>query len=148
MRQHVEITVIQAGVSAAEGLTVLRELDKHIRGDGVIISLQVEPLPDGSRRSVWESRVRNGIIRWTERDVFDEEQCAMHFELIEGDLEMLQGRWQLDDVPEGCRIKFTCEFDIGIPSLSEFIDPLAKRILRETILGQLREIFGEALAVA
>jgi Polyketide cyclase / dehydrase and lipid transport len=148
MLQHVEVTGMHPEVSADEAFGVLRELDRHVHEGEVILSLRLDPEePDGSRQSHWETRFRNGILRWSQRDVLDPEARTMAFALTGGDAETLEGRWRIEPAERGCRIHFACDFDLGIPSLAEFLDPVAVRLLRETVEAQLTDIFGPDLRV-
>ena len=148
MLQHVEVTGVHPDVSADDAFRVLRELDRHVREGEVILSLTLAPKePDGSRMSHWETRFRNGILRWSQRDVLDEASRTMTFALSEGDAETLEGQWRIEPAEVGCLIHFACDFDLGIPSLSEFLDPVAVRLLRETVEAQLTDIFGPDLRV-
>src|SRR4051794_23188933 len=147
MLQHVEVTGVHAEVSADDAFGVLRELDTHVREGEVILSLRLEEEPGGTRVSHWETRFRNGILRWSQRDVLDPEARTMTFALTGGDAETLEGQWRIEPADEGCHIHFACDFDLGIPSLAEFLDPVAVRLLRETVEAQLTDIFGPDLRV-
>jgi hypothetical protein len=145
MRQHVEVSATHPQGNAAEAFRILRELDRHVVTGEVIRSLRVEPLGEDLRVSHWDVKFRNGILRWSQRDEFDGPTQTMRFELVDGDAEVLEGTWRMEDRPAGCTITFSCEFDLGIPSLAEFLDPVAVRILGETVIAQLTEIFGPQL---
>src|SRR5918912_1058901 len=147
MLQHVEVTGVHEDVPADEAFDVLRELDRHVREGEVIISLRLSDADGDTRLSHWETRFRNGILRWTQRDVLDARTRTMTFSLSEGDAETLEGQWRIEPDGAGCRIHFACDFDIGIPSLAEFLDPVAVRLLRETVEAQLTDIFGSNLRV-
>jgi ribosome-associated toxin RatA of RatAB toxin-antitoxin module len=147
MLQHVEVTGVHQGVPADEAFDVLRELDQHVREGEVIISLTLSDQDGDTRLSHWETRFRNGILRWTQRDVLDRDARTMTFALSEGDAETLEGQWRIEPAEGGCQIHFACDFDIGIPSLAEFLDPVAVRLLRETVEAQLTDIFGPDLRV-
>jgi hypothetical protein len=147
MLQHVEVTGVHEDVSADDAFGVLRDLDRHVSEGEVILSLQLEQESGGGRVSHWETRFRNGILRWSQRDVLDPEARTMTFALSEGDAETLEGQWRIEPAETGCRIHFACDFDLGIPSLSEFLDPVAVRLLRETVEAQLTDIFGPDLRV-
>jgi Polyketide cyclase / dehydrase and lipid transport len=149
MLQHVEVTGVHPDVSADDAFGVLRELDRHVREGEVILSLTLDGDGD-TRTSHWETRFRAGILRWSQRDVLDAETRTMAFALSEGDAETLEGEWRIEpaETPQaGCLIHFSCDFDLGIPSLSEFLDPVAVRLLRETVEAQLTDIFGPDLRV-
>ena len=147
MRQHVEVTGVHDGVSADEAFGVLRELDKHVQSGEVILSLRVDEETDGRRLSHWETKFRNGILRWSQLDDLDPVERTMRFSLTEGDAAELEGEWRIESTDSGCRIHFASDFDIGIPSLAEFLDPVAVRVLRETVVAQLTDIFGPDLRV-
>jgi hypothetical protein len=147
MRQHVEVTGMHDRVTADEAFAVLRELDRHVRAGEVILSLRLEDEPGGTRVSHWETKFRNGILRWSQRDTLDAEARTMTFELCEGDAETLEGTWRIEPAGSGCRITFACDFDLGIPSLADFLDPVAVRLLRESVAAQLTDIFGPELRV-
>lgn len=147
MLQHVEVTGVHPDVSADDAFGVLRELDRHVREGDVILSLRLDDGDGTTRVSHWETRFRNGILRWSQLDVLDPESRTMTFALTEGDAETLEGQWRIEPAEVGCRIHFACDFDLGIPSLSEFLDPVAVRLLRETVEAQLTDIFGPNLHV-
>lgn len=131
--------------TARDAFAILRDLDRHVTTDGVIRSLRIERRDGDSRISHWDVKFRNGILRWTQRDELDEDAGTMRFVAIGGDVEVLEGAWRVTDADGGVRIAFWCEFDLGIPSLAEFIDPVAVRLLKETVRAQLVEIFGDEL---
>jgi ribosome-associated toxin RatA of RatAB toxin-antitoxin module len=145
MRQQVEVRATHPHGNADQAFSVLRELDRHVVTGEVIRSLTVEPLGDDLRVSHWDVKFRNGILRWSQRDEFDAATRTMRFELVDGDAEVLEGTWRMEDRADGCTITFSCEFDLGIPSLAEFLDPVAVRILGETVIAQLTDIFGPEL---
>jgi hypothetical protein len=147
MRQHVEVTGVHEGVSADEAFGVLRELDRHVQSGEVILSLRLDAETDGRRISHWETKFRNGILRWSQLDELDPVERTMRFTLTEGDAAELEGEWRIEPAEEGCRIHFASDFDLGIPSLAEFLDPVAVRLLRETVAAQLTDIFGPELRV-
>ena len=147
MLQHVEVTGVHPDVSADEAFAVLCELDRHVREGATIISLRLEDHDGDTRVSHWETRFRNGILRWSQRDVLDPQARTMTFALRDGDAETLEGQWRIELAEQGCRIHFACDFDLGIPSLSDFLDPVAVRLLRETVEAQLTDIFGPDLRV-
>jgi ribosome-associated toxin RatA of RatAB toxin-antitoxin module len=145
MRQQVEVSALHPTGTAKEAFAVLRDLDRHVTTEGVIRALRIERRQRDSRISHWDVRFRNGVLRWSQRDELDEDSGTMRFTSVDGDVAVLEGAWRVTDADEGVRIAFWCEFDLGIPSLSEFIDPVAKRLLKETVRAQLVEIFGPEL---
>lgn len=83
--------------------------------------------------SDWEVYFRNGVLSWTEHDRADDAARTIDFAQSEGDFESFSGRWHVVATDRGCRVDFTTDFDFGIPSLVGILDPVAERVIKETI---------------
>lgn len=90
----------------------------------------VEPHEGGSD---WEVFFRNGILRWTETDRTDAAARTIDFAQTDGDFASFAGRWHVTGMDGGSRVDFTTDFDFGIPSLVGILDPVAERVIKETI---------------
>lgn len=93
--------------------------------------------------SKWEVNFRQGIMRWTEVDTFDAEQFSIHFQQIEGDAKSFSGAWLLSDTAGGCQIRFVASFDMGVPSISDIIEPIAEKALIENVESILHGLLGK-----
>lgn len=116
----------------------------------VVRSVTVEPsLPGEPIISAWEVFFRNGILSWTEADHLHPETATIDFEQTYGDFEEFSGGWQLTPVvvdgAPAVRVVFTADFDFGVPSLASIVDPVAERVLVETITEILRGLFVTVL---
>jgi ribosome-associated toxin RatA of RatAB toxin-antitoxin module len=112
----------------------------------VVRSVTVEPSAPGEPVvSAWEVFFRNGLLCWTEADHLHPETATIDFAQTVGDFEEFTGGWQLSTVlVDGTpyvRVLFTADFDFGVPSLASIIDPVAERVLVETITAILRGLF-------
>ncbi|MCF6521801.1 type II toxin-antitoxin system RatA family toxin [Streptomyces sp. JJ36] len=97
--------------------------------------------------SDWEVYFRNGILRWTEKDTEDREQRVITFAQDDGDFEDFGGEWRVLPQDDGCRIAFRADFDFGIPSLVGILDPVAERVIKETIARVVKGMFDGARVV-
>ncbi|SER48075.1 Ribosome association toxin PasT (RatA) of the RatAB toxin-antitoxin module [Streptomyces sp. yr375] len=103
-------------------------------------SVEILDLGGGRTGCAWEVTFRRGILKWTEEDRYDKENHRVDFSLLAGDLDRLVGHWRVEDVGEDCRVHFSCDFDMGIPTLADVIEPIAEHTLRDyiaVILGAL-----------
>lgn len=100
------------------------------------------PEADGALSSDWSVVFRNGLMRWSELDRFFSETLTVEFEQVKGDFEMFQGSWACEERSEGAVVTFRSEFDLGIPSLAEILDPVAESTLRDNILRILEGLMG------
>ena len=97
----------------------------------------------GRDASTWRVKFREGILEWTEADQFLPERKIIKFELLRGDLEHFAGQWSILEKPGQTRaVLFQAEFDLGIPSLSHILDPLAI----ESLSGNVRQILDGLFA--
>ena len=91
--------------------------------------------------SAWEVEFRNGLLRWTEKDDFDRAVLRITFAQIEGDLEAFSGQWNVTPVDMGCLVTFSAAFDLGIPSLAAFLEPVAQSAIEENVSKVLWGLF-------
>jgi ribosome-associated toxin RatA of RatAB toxin-antitoxin module len=112
-----------------------------------VLHVRVVDTPDdaaGRRRclSSWEVTFRDGILRWTELDVFDVEQRTIAFEQTEGDIEIFRGAWIVTPHAGGSEVRFEAELDLGLPGLADFLEPVAKKALEENVRELLTRLFA------
>lgn len=95
----------------------------------------------------WVVYFRNGLLRWSEIDVYDHAARHITFEQSAGDFETFQGRWSVVDAVGGCDVVFEAEFDFGIPSLAGILEPIASRVLKENVARILIGVTGTIVIV-
>jgi ribosome-associated toxin RatA of RatAB toxin-antitoxin module len=93
----------------------------------------VSTLPD-TTYSDWEVIFRSGPLRWTEVDYHKPDERQIAFEQHTGDFEEFRGCWQVIATEFGSQVSFEVTFDFGIPSLAGVLEPIAERVLKESIL--------------
>lgn len=99
-------------------------------------------------RSTWEVSFRDGVLKWTEEDRYDPVARRIDFSQVEGDMERFDGWWTVTDTEDGSLITFYSVFDLGLPGLAEFLEPVAHRALQENIRDLVEGLFGgEVLAI-
>jgi ribosome-associated toxin RatA of RatAB toxin-antitoxin module len=97
-----------------------------------------------SCRSTWEVTFRKGVLRWTETDWFHRDRLTIEFEQEDGDLALLHGRWLVEPSGDHAVINFELEFDLGLPGLETFLEPVAERALLENMEEIVRHLFASA----
>jgi ribosome-associated toxin RatA of RatAB toxin-antitoxin module len=109
------------------------ELDGATEADGA-----------ASARSTWEVTFRNGVMRWQEIDHFHRDRLAIEFEQEDGDLAVLRGSWLVAAEGDDATITFELEFDLGLPGLETFLEPVAERALRDNMTEIVHRLFETA----
>lgn len=140
--RSLEITARVADRSADEAYSILCDFERYPEHSEAVRSVTVEVSRDGLMTSSWETNFRSGILRWVETDVLDPAARAIAFQQTEGDIEHFSGEWRVEPFGEGAVIYFLAQFDMGMPSLSQILDPIAEQALRENIIAIIQGLFG------
>jgi ribosome-associated toxin RatA of RatAB toxin-antitoxin module len=97
--------------------------------------------PDDAPSSSWELHFRSGLLRWTEDEVFAPDDGEIRFEQTDGDFDSFTGTWTLRQQGGDVAVRFAADFDFGIPSLEGILDPIAERVIKETVAWALTGLF-------
>lgn len=89
--------------------------------------------------SAWRIMLNGSELSWQERDVFTAPH-RIDFDQIDGDLEVFRGSWVLTQVGSAVEVRLEIEFDIGIPSLTEVLDPLGIQAIQANSRSMLTAI--------
>lgn len=114
------------------------ELAPHVQSATVL-----QTFPDVAGRSSWELHFRSGLLRWSEGERFQRDALRIEFEQETGDFDSFRGFWALRQQGSDTVVRFEAEFDFGIPSLEGILDPIAERVIRETVAWALVGMFAQ-----
>lgn len=106
------------------------------------------PGDDGSYTVHWKVTFRGGLMQWSERDRLDIDALVHTFDLIEGDPHGFSGTWTAAERDGGCELRMDAEFDLGMPSLSHVLDPIAVEALEDAVADVVRNLFGDKVEIA
>ncbi len=141
--RHVELNAVVRTARATDVFDgVLRwerypELAPHVRATTVHGTY-----PDPVCGSSWELYFRSGLLRWTERDEFLRDELEIRFEQSDGDFDVFAGTWRFAQRDDDVTVEFAADFDFGITSLEGILDPIAERVIRETIAWAVTGLFA------
>ncbi|MEV4440691.1 SRPBCC family protein [Streptomyces sp. NPDC049577] len=138
--RYVRMAGTVPGRKAADVYPVVSDFSRYPELTDAVRSVEILDLGGGRTGCAWEVTFRRGILKWTEEDFFDDAGHRVEFALRDGDLDHLVGHWSVHDVEGGCRVCFSCDFDMGIPTLAEVIEPIAEQTLRDYIAVILRAL--------
>ena len=145
--RSLEISARVAGLSAGEAYSILCDFERYPEYSDAVRSVKIQTSPDGAMMSSWETNFRNGILRWSEIDVLDPAALSIAFQQTEGDIDLFLGHWKVKAAGDGAVIDFFAQFDMGMPSLSHILDPIAEQALRENIIAILQGLFGMQIEI-
>jgi ribosome-associated toxin RatA of RatAB toxin-antitoxin module len=97
------------------------------------------------RVSAWEVDLKGCVMRWVEHETFDSEKYRIEYRQLEGDLEEFEGYWQLHPLTEeSSRVVLAVQFEIGVPMLSEMLDPIAESAIADNSRAMLASLAAHA----
>ncbi len=136
----IELEVRCPHVDAGELYRALADYDRYPELVEIVRKVEVESTGSGSATSRWEVAFQTGILEWSELDEFDAQERTIRFEANGGDPEHYSGLWRVRETDDGSVVFFSADFDLGMPTFSAVIEPVAERTLRENVLAIVRGI--------
>lgn len=125
--------------------TVIRDVEARTRLMGGMSSVEVRETGPGFRVTAREAELKGCAMRWTEREEIDDEHHRLETHLIDGDLAAMDGQWQLERLgDDAVHVTLTVSFDIGVPELSDMLDPVAERAIHDSSAAMLAALASDA----
>ena len=141
--RHLDVQLAAAGWRAEDVYAILCDFERYPDHAVAVRTVRVKPAANGDVLSSWEVMFRTGVLRWTEEDHFDPVRHRIEFRQTEGDIEHFAGEWTVDDDGSGnSLIRFSADFDLGIPTLAGILEPIAERALRDNIRAIVCGLLG------
>ncbi|GAA2980019.1 SRPBCC family protein [Streptomyces fulvorobeus] len=137
----VDVTIGVPGIAPHAVYDRVTEFARYPDYAPVVRSVTVHGISGVEETSAWEVYFRNGILRWTESDHFDHQALTVTFAQLDGDFESFDGVWRVSSDGDEVRVVFRAEFDFGIPSLAGILEPVAERVIKETIARVVLGLF-------
>lgn len=113
-----------------------------------VVSVKILDEAGGQRSSRWAVLLKGSELEWDEAEVIDHERHRLEFHQTEGDLAYFTGYWQISTDGEETVVELHVEFDIGIPLMSEMLNPVAARALEDNSKAILRQLSRRAGATS
>ncbi|MFJ9343571.1 type II toxin-antitoxin system RatA family toxin [Streptomyces sp. NPDC101733] len=136
--RHVELDALVPAQQAGAVLDAVRQWERFPE---LAPHVNATTVHEDGKSSSWELHFRSGLLRWTEEDEFLPEQGEIRFVQSEGDFDSFNGVWKFRQDGDDVAVRFDGEFDFGIPSLEGILDPIAERVIRETVAWALTGLF-------
>ena len=144
----VAVTATAPGLDADDVFERVADFERYPQVCETVLSVSQEHLDGERTRSTWEVEFRDGVMEWTEEDRLDRRARTIEFTQTIGDFEHFAGRWAVRPQGSDSVVEFRAEFDLGVPSLGNLLEPIAGRSLRENIAAILRSLLGEQVRIA
>jgi coenzyme Q-binding protein COQ10 len=124
---------------------VVNDVESYPRLMEHVRSLEVRERQPTYRLTAWEVEMMGCLMHWVEREDIDPGRYRIDYRQIEGDLATFDGFWQLEPLTDAtCRVTLAVQFEIGVPMLSEMINPVAERAVHDSSRKMLLALAAEA----
>ena len=124
---------------------VVNDVEAYPRLMDHVQSLKVIERGPAHRLTEWVCELKGCVMRWVEREELDDARHRIEYRQVEGELAAFEGHWQLEPLPDGStRVSLSVFFDIGIPMLSEMLNPVAERAIRDNSRNMLLSLASQA----
>ena len=136
---YVEVT-LPVMAMAADIYPIIKEMEKYPEFMPDLVSVEVVEREANATVTRWVSNVDGRIIKWTERDDFDDAGMHIRDRQLDGDLRKFEGEWVLTPLAEGTEIKLTVDFEFGVPMIAGLLNPILKKKVRTNSENMLKAI--------
>lgn len=124
---------------------VINDLESYPRLMDHVRSLKIKEQTPTHRLAEWQIDLKGCVMRWNEREDIDRDRYRIDYRALDGDLAEFDGYWQLEALsPESTRVTHSVSFEIGIPMLSQILNPVAERAIRDNTHKMLASLGSQA----
>ncbi len=135
--------VVEAVVSGspARAYDLAKDMESYPEFMKDVVSLKVLEREGDAQISEWHGRLQGKVLKWKERDVFDDARHTITYHQTEGDLKKFEGAWTFEPAGgDATKITLSCDFDLGIPMLAGLLDPVARLVVKKNCEDMLAGI--------
>lgn len=88
--------------------------------------------------SFWKGRFQGREVKWTERDLWDDEKKECRFFVLDGDFKKYEGIWKFIEEGGGkTRVELEIEYDLGLPLVGALISAFLRKKMEENAQAML-----------
>ena len=124
---------------------VVNDVESYPRLMEHVHSLRIVERGEDYRLLEWEVELKGCVMRWIAREDLHPDRYRIEYRQLEGELAEFEGFWQLEPLADSLtRVVLSVRFEIGIPMLSEMLNPVAERAIRDNSRNMLLSLATEA----
>lgn len=130
-------TAILINGSPKEAYTIAKDMEQYPQFMENVKEIKVQERLADSTITAWVTDVDGRILKWREKDIFDDDNLHISYNQIDGDLKKFAGEWLFAKTNTGTEVKLTVDFELGIPMISGLINPLLIKKTRSNCQAML-----------
>lgn len=137
----IEVETFVAG-SPDDAYAMIKDMEAYPRFMEDVVSLRIVQREEHAYITEWVARLQGRLVRWTERDEFDDSRRVQTYRQVSGDLKRFEGQWRVTPAEGGARVYLSVDFELGIPMLAGLLNPVARLVAKrnaEHMLAAIKE---------
>jgi ribosome-associated toxin RatA of RatAB toxin-antitoxin module len=101
-----------------------------------VLEVVEKKLPNGKSLVEWRCAIEGAPFVWTQENTYDSENHAIHYRLVAGDFDALEGSWKVEPAPKGLSLKLALRYALDLPVIEDVLGP----VLREKLQSNSRQM--------
>lgn len=126
--------------SGERAYTLAKDMESYPNFMENVLVVKVEERGKDYTITHWEANAAGRLIKWWEKDVFDDKNKTITYNQVKGDLKKFEGQWTFQEEAGFTEITLTVDFDLGIPMLSGLLNPILTKVTRDNSQAMLDAI--------
>lgn len=122
---------------------IVKDMESYPNFMQSVKSVKVIEREGNTTHTEWKTELKGKPFNWVEKDIFDDENFKINYELVSGDLKKFEGEWNLKDTTDGVDVSLTVDFEFGVPMIASLLNPIAKLIIKQNCDSMLKAIKEE-----
>jgi ribosome-associated toxin RatA of RatAB toxin-antitoxin module len=123
-----------------EAYSCLKDMESYPSYMADVLCVKSKPLTANTTHVEWEAMVEDAKFNWKQINTNDHENRTIHFEMTEGDFELLDGQWQVAANENLYSLRLNLRYAIGLPIIEEVLGPVLKRKMQTNSISMLSSI--------
>lgn len=138
----VETSIIING-NVNEIYPIVKDMESYPNFMESVKSVKVMEREGNTTLTQWNTQLKGKPFNWVEKDIFDDENHRISYQLVSGDLKKFEGEWTLTGDGNGVKVSLTVDFEFGVPMIASLLNPIAKIIIKQNCDSMLKAIKEE-----
>lgn len=88
----------------------------------------------------WRCAIDGAPFAWTQENTYDASGHAVHYRLVAGDFDSLEGSWRVEQTVEGLALKLQLTYALDLPVIEDVLGPVLREKLHSNSHQMLSHI--------
>ncbi len=105
-----------------------------------VLEVVEKRLSSNRSRVEWRCTIEGAPFTWTQENTYDADNHAVHYRLIAGDFDSLEGSWRIEPSSGGLALKLLLTYALDLPVIEDVLGPVLREKLHSNSHQMLSHI--------